>query len=546
MNKGTLPAMKCILILLGLSFTSGHFFYADAQNTQIPFTGIPINLPGKIEAENYDLGGQDIAYNDADPVNQGNSYRTDGVDIEVCSEGGYNVSYIVTGEWIEYTVNVVTSANYRIDLRTASNQPGCIIRLDLDGVATTREISLPNTGGWQNWSTTTVPAIPLSAGQHTLRVLVAAGGFNINYLDFNTSSAINKLPTVSISAPSNGTNFTAPASFSINANATDSDGIITKVEFYNGPTLLGISYNAPYSFNWSNVSAGIYSITAKATDNVGGTNVSASVTLIITSIVIPNQLPNVWLTSPLNNTKANAPSNIIISADATDSDGSISRVEFYNGSLLLGSDNTAPYSYAWSNVAVGIYSITAKAIDDQGASKVSTTAVVTIIAVVTDACSSLSYYVENGSYIAGSKVKNENSRYECKPWPYSSWCNGAAWAYAPGSGIYWSDAWTLMGSCGNARTRVDQTIENAVNVQTIFPNPCLTSATLSFVSEESGNVSIKLYDKTGLFIRTIVEGYIAAGSNTFPLNMEEEKAGIYLVKYITQTGSVVSKVIKAE
>jgi hypothetical protein len=546
MCKLILPAMKCILILLGLSLVLSDFFYANAQNTQYPFTGLAISLPGKVEAENYDIGGQDIAYNDADPVNQGNLYRTEGVDIEACSEGGYNIGYLVTGEWLEYTVNVVTSANYRIELRTASNQPGCIMRLDMDGVAATREISIPNTGGWQKWSTTSIPSVALSAGQHVLRLLVAAGGFNINYLNFYTSPATNKLPVVSISAPSNGTTFTAPASFSINANAIDLDGTVTKVEFYNGTTLLGISLSAPYSFDWINVLAGSYNITAKATDNAGGVSISAPIALTITSITIPNQLPNVLLTSPINNTKANAPTNIVISADATDSDGIISRVEFYNGSLLLGTDNTAPYSYVWSNVGAGSYNIIAKAIDDQGAVKVSEAALVTLIAVVTDACASLEFYTENGGYTAGSKVKNGNSRYECKQWPYSGWCNGAAWAYAPGYGSYWSDAWTLVGTCGNTRSSEDPTTENPKDILTAFPNPFLTSTTLSLIVEESGDVSLKLYDNTGQFIKTIEEGYVTAGSHSFPLNMVGEKASIYLVKYITQRGSVISRVIKAE
>ena len=539
--------MKCILTLLGLSLVLGHFFYANAQNSQYPFTGVAISIPGKVEAENYDLGEQDIAYNDADALNQGNSYRTDGVDIEACSEGGYNIAFMVTGEWLEYTVNVATSTNYRIDLRTASNQLGCLVRLDVDGIAVTREISLPNTGDWQNWATTSIAAVPLAAGTHTLRLLVAAGGFNLNAIDFYAAAVINKLPVVSISAPSNGTTFTAPASFSINANAIDSDGAISKVEFYSGTTLLGTSVSAPYSYSWSNVQAGTYAITAKATDNLGGVTVSPAVTLVIitTTVVVPNQIPNVVLTSPLTNTIVNAPANIVLTADATDSDGSISRVEFYNGSVLLGSDNSTPYSYVWSNLGTGLYNFTAKAFDDQGAvSKLSTVSIVTVVSVVlADPCLSVASYMENGSYVAGSKVKNVSSRYECKPWPYSIWCSGAAWAYAPGSGAYWSDAWTLIGSCNTIRS-LDEGIEtNASDELKVSPNPFSISTVLSITIKESGDVSLKVYDKSGQYLKTIVEDYLVVGSYRFPLIMPP---GFYHVKFITKSGSSISRIIQSE
>lgn len=80
----------------------------------------------------------------------------------------------------------------------------------------------------------------------------------------------NKLPTVSITSPANGSTFTAPASITINANAADSDGTIAKVEFYNGSTKIGEDASAPYSFTWTNVAAGTYSVKAVATDNRGG------------------------------------------------------------------------------------------------------------------------------------------------------------------------------------------------------------------------------------------------------------------------------------
>lgn len=91
-----------------------------------------------------------------------------------------------------------------------------------------------------------------------------------------------------------------------------------------------------------------------------------------------NKSPSINLTAPINNSSFYLPVSITITADATDSDGTISFVEFYNGSILLGSDNSSPYSYTWENVAAGSYTITAKATDNKGASSTSDPVTVTV------------------------------------------------------------------------------------------------------------------------------------------------------------------------
>jgi chitodextrinase len=175
--------------------------------------------------------------------------------------------------------------------------------------------------------------------------------------------AANSPPSVSISAPANNATFVAPAAITINANASDTDGTITKVDFYNGATLLGTDTTSPYSYAWVNVAAGTYSLTAKATDDKGAVTTSA-----IVSVTVGNNLaPTVSITSPAANASFAAPAAITINATAADADGTVSKVDFYNGTTLLGSDTTSPYSYAWSNVAAGAYTITAKATDNKGA-----------------------------------------------------------------------------------------------------------------------------------------------------------------------------------
>jgi UDP-glucose 4-epimerase len=186
----------------------------------------------------------------------------------------------------------------------------------------------------------------------------------------------NQPPTVSLTAPANSATFTAPASITISADATDPDGSITRVEFFNGTTKLGESTTSPYSYSWSNVAAGTYSITARATDNQGATATSAARSVTVNSPA--NQPPAVSLTAPANSATFTAPASITISADATDPDGNITRVEFFNGITKLGESTTTPYSYTWSNVAAGTYSITARATDNQGATATSAARSVTV------------------------------------------------------------------------------------------------------------------------------------------------------------------------
>ncbi|MDD5687547.1 MAG: carbohydrate-binding protein [Elusimicrobia bacterium] len=90
------------------------------------------------------------------------------------------------------------------------------------------------------------------------------------------------IPTASITAPSNNASFDSPANITINATATDSDGTISKVEFYNGSTKLGEDTSSPYNYTWSNVAAGSYVISVKSTDNLGNIGVSNLVSITVT------------------------------------------------------------------------------------------------------------------------------------------------------------------------------------------------------------------------------------------------------------------------
>lgn len=180
------------------------------------------------------------------------------------------------------------------------------------------------------------------------------------------------LPTVSITAPPNNASFAAPGSIVINAVAADSDGTITKVEFYRDAVLLGTDTSAPYSYSWTGVAIGTYKLTARAYDNAGGVTTSA----IVTVQVKANSPPTVSLTAPAINSAYTAPATINMAASAADSDGTVGKVEFYQGATKLGTDTTAPFAFSWTSVAGGTYSLSAKATDDKGV--ITTSATVTV------------------------------------------------------------------------------------------------------------------------------------------------------------------------
>jgi hypothetical protein len=179
----------------------------------------------------------------------------------------------------------------------------------------------------------------------------------------------NTPPTVGLTAPAAGATYTAPATVDLAASASDPGGAVTKVEFFNGTTKLGEDTTAPYAYTWAGVAAGTYALTARATDNAGATTTSTARSITVNPGGAGNQPPTAQITSPAQGATFPSPSTITITAAAGDPDGTVQKVEFYraNGTVKMGEDSTAPYSYVWSNVWAGDYWLRVKAIDDAGA-----------------------------------------------------------------------------------------------------------------------------------------------------------------------------------
>jgi hypothetical protein len=210
------------------------------------------------------------------------------------------------------------------------------------------------------------------------------------------------IPTVSMSSPTANQNFGAPARITLTATGTPSSGTtISKVEFFrSGTTLIGTVTSSPYTFAWTNVAIGNYSLTAKATDNVGGTKTSTAVAVTVKT----NVVPSVSITSPAANANFGAPATITITATASDTDGTVSQVDFFRGgTTLIGTVTTSPFTFVWTNVAAASYSLTAKATDNSGGTKTSTAVAITVKTNVVPSVS-ITSPAANASFGSGAPV----------------------------------------------------------------------------------------------------------------------------------------------
>jgi hypothetical protein len=173
----------------------------------------------------------------------------------------------------------------------------------------------------------------------------------------------NALPSVVLSLSADQIN--AQGSVTLSAAASDTDGAIDRVEFYEGSTKLGQVTVAPYNLTWENVPAGNYLLIARAIDNLGGAKDSEGHFLTVTGGTPGNKPPTVSL--DLSAAEVSLPATVTLTATATDEDGAIVRVIFYDGRTNIAEVTAPPYTFVWTNASTGSHSITAHAIDNAGA-----------------------------------------------------------------------------------------------------------------------------------------------------------------------------------
>jgi hypothetical protein len=189
----------------------------------------------------------------------------------------------------------------------------------------------------------------------------------------------NLPPQVSLTQPAAGTSYPQGGAIPIAASASDGDGHVVKVEYYANGGKIGESTTAPHGMSWVGAGAGNWTLTAVATDDDGAQGQSTAVAVTVTPNAPANQPPSAALDEPADGATFAFGAAIPISAIASDTDGTVARVEFYAGTTKIGEATQAPYAITWSTAPVGTHSLKARAIDDDGASTDSMARGVTVV-----------------------------------------------------------------------------------------------------------------------------------------------------------------------
>ncbi len=169
---------------------------------QTPWSGSAAVLPGVIQAEAYDLGGEGTAWHDTESGNAfaccGPVFRSDDMDVgNIPNNGGYHIGAVEPTEWAEYTVRIATSGSYRINVRYASAYPSATFRLWLDDTAISNSLTVQSTTDWQQYSTVSFPLTQnLTAGTNNrvLKVSFDAGHLNLDSIEFVSQTPWNLSP----------------------------------------------------------------------------------------------------------------------------------------------------------------------------------------------------------------------------------------------------------------------------------------------------------------------------------------------------------------
>ncbi|HXW05840.1 MAG TPA: carbohydrate-binding protein [Vicinamibacterales bacterium] len=199
------PSTGAVGNLSYLSFTkttetvSGSTTTSSGSGTAASFGGTPWAIPGGIQTEDFDTGGQGVSYYDNSSGNSGGVYRNTDVDISTTSAGGYAVGWTSAGEWLKYSVNVASTGTYRVVTRVASSGSGGKFHIEFNGVDKTGGLWIPNTGGWNNYQDL-VATVSLSAGVQTMRIVFDANGStgavgNLSFISFTQSTTSTSTST---------------------------------------------------------------------------------------------------------------------------------------------------------------------------------------------------------------------------------------------------------------------------------------------------------------------------------------------------------------
>jgi len=378
---------------------------------QTPYGGTVTGIPGTLEAAKYDVfeggNGQNITYFDITTANSGNFRMDEYVDAYTDINEGATVGTIASGEWLEYTVDVAQTGLYSLAFRYASGNPagGGPFHLEVDGKQVSGDITVPSTSStvWTLWSTKTETDIPLVQGVHVLRIGFTSGEFNLGRMTFTrTSDFPYSYPTAHAGKDMKVVLPLTSAQLDGSASTESADKQLTfKWKQLYGPTVIQFSDSTQSSPVINGLAEGMYKLKLTVT-NPDLRSSDDEILVMVTST--QNVPPTVSLTSPTDNSTFTQGKTVSLSATASDFDGSIQQVDFYQNNTLISTVSTPPYSLQWTPVA-GYYAVTAKATDNGGAVSTSHTSNITISPLMS--CTSSSTVATQGSFTVGYKCTFE-------------------------------------------------------------------------------------------------------------------------------------------
>ncbi len=376
------------------------------------------------------------------------------------------------------------------------------------------KVEAPFTYSWKN-----VPA-----GNYTITAKATDNSGNITTsesvkVSVKASSspvAQNAAPKVNITSPAVNESFKASATIDMSADASDADGTVKQVEFYNGTTLLHTERKVPYIYSWTNVPAGNYTIIAKATDNKGKVSTSAGVSVSVaasSSEPGTNAAPSVNITSPAVNAVYKSSATINISANASDSDGRVKKVEYYIGTTLLHTETGKPYSWDWRNVRAGNYTITAVAIDDKGAATRSASVTISVVS------------------------KNTSHR--------SADDSDTSVAVSNATDVINNDTTKVMNNIHSVNLRQEfvSKAKPATYDLKVFPNPAVNKIQISVDGLQNNNKKARLSitNLSGIIVKSMP---VNLSGKTIEADVSSLSSGMYIVSIITDNAVMSRKILK--
>ena len=373
---------------------------------QVPYLGTSFEIPGTIEAGFYDKFeggvGQNISYLDMSQINEGDFRTNEYVDAISVTNEGETVGWNNSGEWLEYSINVETAGLYNLSFRYASGNSngGGPFHFEVDGNTVSPSINMQTTDDWNSWSTKNVTNIELRQGEQILRLFIDEGEFNIGEMVFSYASPLPYSPPVA-NAGENINVIIPETSTTLNgtlSNDPEDQAITYNWEQVYGPSNISFTDNSIVSPEISNLVEGIYKI--KLTVSDGTYNATDEVLVIVSET--GNSSPSISITSPNEGSSFQEGEDINITTTVSDLDGTITLVEFYDGTEKVGEDTSEPFSFTLTNAEVGEHQISAIATDnnsDQGTSQVVTVTVNEVMS-----CSEISNEAQQGSFSTGYEV----------------------------------------------------------------------------------------------------------------------------------------------